>query len=131
MTKAKKTNSKIRKSSQETRSATADDVYAGAAIRRARVMQGVSQQSLADAIGLTFQQVQKYESGKNRVSVSKLCEIARFFKLPVTFFLPKDLQSENQRTTIKQMNEQTAVIQELRGKLDQICALAKIPARIS
>lgn len=46
----------------------------------------MSQERLADALGLTFQQVQKYERGANRVSASKLYEIARFLKVPVGYF---------------------------------------------
>ena len=49
-------------------------------------MQGVSQEKLADALGLTFQQVQKYERGANRVSASKLYEIAAALKAPVSYF---------------------------------------------
>lgn len=52
------------------------DVACGALIRQRRIQLGVSQQKLAEAIGLTFQQVQKYERGANRVSVSVLTRIA-------------------------------------------------------
>ena len=51
-----------------------------------RKMLGVSQERLAEALGLTFQQVQKYERGSNRVSASKLYEIARFLSAPVSYF---------------------------------------------
>jgi transcriptional regulator with XRE-family HTH domain len=51
-----------------------------------RKLLGVSQEQLADALGLTFQQVQKYERGANRVSASKLYEIARTLQAPVSFF---------------------------------------------
>ena len=46
----------------------------------------MSQQVLADALGLTFQQVQKYERGANRISASKLFQIAQFLEVPVSFF---------------------------------------------
>jgi transcriptional regulator with XRE-family HTH domain len=49
-------------------------------------MQGVSQEKLAEALGLTFQQVQKYERGANRVSASKLYEIAAHLRTPVAYF---------------------------------------------
>ena len=49
-------------------------------------MQGVSQEKLADALGLTFQQIQKYERGANRVSASKLYEIAAALQAPITYF---------------------------------------------
>lgn len=51
-----------------------------------RRLLGVSQERLAEALGLTFQQVQKYERGANRVSASKLYEIARTLQTPVTYF---------------------------------------------
>jgi transcriptional regulator with XRE-family HTH domain len=62
------------------------DLHVGARIRMRRRMQGVSQEKLADALGLTFQQVQKYERGANRVSASKLYEIAATLKSPVSYF---------------------------------------------
>jgi transcriptional regulator with XRE-family HTH domain len=51
-----------------------------------RKMLGMSQEKLADALGLTFQQVQKYEKGANRVGASRLQHIAQILKVPVTFF---------------------------------------------
>jgi transcriptional regulator with XRE-family HTH domain len=51
-----------------------------------RKMLGVSQERLAEALGLTFQQVQKYERGANRISASKLYDIARFLSAPVSYF---------------------------------------------
>jgi transcriptional regulator with XRE-family HTH domain len=62
------------------------DLHVGARIRLRRRMQQVSQEKLADALGLTFQQVQKYERGANRVSASKLYEIAAALKAPVSYF---------------------------------------------
>jgi transcriptional regulator with XRE-family HTH domain len=62
------------------------DLHVGARIRLRRRMQGVSQEKLADALGLTFQQVQKYERGANRVSASKLYEIAAALRTPVAYF---------------------------------------------
>ena len=62
------------------------DVHVGSRIRLRRKLYGVSQEKLADALGLTFQQVQKYERGRNRVSASKLYETARFLEVPITYF---------------------------------------------
>src|SRR5579862_4487027 len=62
------------------------DLHVGARIRMRRRMLGVSQEKLADALGLTFQQVQKYERGANRVSASKLYEIAAALRSPVAYF---------------------------------------------
>jgi transcriptional regulator with XRE-family HTH domain len=62
------------------------DLHVGGRIRMRRKVLGVSQERLAEALGLTFQQVQKYERGANRVSASKLYEIARFLSAPIAYF---------------------------------------------
>lgn len=62
------------------------DQHVGQRIRMRRKVLGVSQEKLADKLGLTFQQVQKYERGANRVSASKLLEIARALSASVSFF---------------------------------------------
>lgn len=62
------------------------DVHVGACIRARRYELNVSQERLADALGLTFQQIQKYESGINRVGASRLQDIANTLKVPVSFF---------------------------------------------
>lgn len=62
------------------------DVHVGRRVRLRRRELGVSQGWLADRLGLTFQQVQKYERGANRISASKLYEIAKLLKAPITYF---------------------------------------------
>ena len=62
------------------------DVHVGARVRMRRTLLGMSQTSLGEAIGLTFQQVQKYERGANRVSSSRLYDLARVPDVPVAFF---------------------------------------------
>lgn len=62
------------------------DKHVGAKIRMARTMRHISQQKLADAVGLTFQQVQKYETGKNGCRSSRLLDIARFLNMPISYF---------------------------------------------
>ena len=62
------------------------DRHVGLHIRMRRKTLGISQERLAEALGLTFQQVQKYERGANRVSASKLWEIARALKTNVAYF---------------------------------------------
>jgi transcriptional regulator with XRE-family HTH domain len=68
------------------RRAGAEDVEIGRKIRALRLQRGLSQTSLAGAIGLTFQQVQKYEKGTNRVSAGRLQKIADLLDTPITFF---------------------------------------------
>jgi transcriptional regulator with XRE-family HTH domain len=62
------------------------DRHVGLRVRMRRKELGVSQERLAEALGITFQQVQKYERGANRVSASKLWEIAAALKTPVAYF---------------------------------------------
>jgi transcriptional regulator with XRE-family HTH domain len=62
------------------------DIHVGARIRMRRKLLGISQEKLAEQLGLTFQQVQKYERGANRVSASKLFEIARSLQSSVSYF---------------------------------------------
>ena len=69
------------------------DRLIGAKVRRYRIERGISQERLADALGVTFQQLQKYESGVNRMAVTRLAQIAGVLELPlITFFedLPND-----------------------------------------
>jgi transcriptional regulator with XRE-family HTH domain len=62
------------------------DVHVGARVRLRRKQLRISQSALAEALGLTFQQVQKYERGANRISASKLYETATFLRTPLGFF---------------------------------------------
>ena len=62
------------------------DVQVGSRVRLRRNMLGLSQEMLGEAIGLTFQQVQKYERGANRISASRLHELSRVLDVPVSFF---------------------------------------------
>ena len=67
------------------------DVHVGKRIRMRRLFLGMNQETLANALGLTFQQVQKYEGGANRVSASRLAAMAEILGVPIEFFF-KDLQ---------------------------------------
>ena len=68
------------------REPSAIDRHVGVRIRMRRRELGVSQERLAEAIGLTFQQIQKYERAANRVSASKLWEIGQVLHVPVSYF---------------------------------------------
>jgi transcriptional regulator with XRE-family HTH domain len=63
------------------------DKYVGSRVRMRRIMLGMSQEKLGEALGLTFQQVQKYEKGTNRVAAGRLIRIAEILGVPVSFFL--------------------------------------------
>lgn len=62
------------------------DVFVGSRVRLRRLMVGMSQEALADRLGVTFQQVQKYEKGTNRISASRLQAISDVFRVPPSFF---------------------------------------------
>jgi transcriptional regulator with XRE-family HTH domain len=62
------------------------DAYVGARLRMRRVMLGMSQGKLGQLLGVTFQQVQKYEKGSNRISASRLRQAAQVLEVPVEFF---------------------------------------------
>lgn len=62
------------------------DKHVGARVRTRRMMLTMSQEDLGDAVSLTFQQIQKYEKGTNRIGASRLLSIARVLKVPVAFF---------------------------------------------
>jgi transcriptional regulator with XRE-family HTH domain len=62
------------------------DIHVGTRVRLRRNMLGLSQEKLGEAIGLTFQQVQKYERGANRIGASRLHDLSRVLDVPVSFF---------------------------------------------
>ncbi len=66
------------------------DVVIGEAVRARRIEIGVSQNALAKALGLSFQQIQKYELGENRIATSRLIHIARVLQCKITDFIPED-----------------------------------------
>ncbi len=62
------------------------DIHVGARVRLRRTLLGMSQERLGNAIGLTFQQIQKYERGANRIGASRLFDMAQVLDVPVQFF---------------------------------------------
>lgn len=62
------------------------DVHVGACIRLRRTLLGITQEELAEQLGISYQQVQKYEKGTNRICASKLAEIAHLLHAPISFF---------------------------------------------
>ncbi len=69
------------------------DVHVGKRIRHRRWLVGMTQQQLAERVGIKFQQIQKYETGANRVSASRLWDIADALEVPVSFFF-EGIESE-------------------------------------
>lgn len=77
------------------------DIHVGKRVRHRRWMVGMTQQQLAEKVGIKFQQIQKYETGMNRVSASRLWDIANALEVPISFFfegvrekLPEVAQAE-------------------------------------
>ena len=62
------------------------DVHVGSRLRMRRMLVGMSQEKLGESLDLTFQQIQKYEKGSNRISASRLFDMARILDVPVQFF---------------------------------------------
>tara|TARA_Y100000817_G_scaffold244300_1_gene196260 strand:- start:118 stop:612 length:495 start_codon:yes stop_codon:yes gene_type:complete len=62
------------------------DVHVGSRVRKRRTLLGMSQEKLGEAIGLTFQQVQKYERGANRIGASRLWDLSRVLECPISLF---------------------------------------------
>lgn len=80
------------------------DVHVGSRIRLRRTLLGMSQERLGEALGLTFQQVQKYERGVNRVGASRLFDLARVLDVPISFFfddMPEPLAREYGGTAVR------------------------------
>jgi transcriptional regulator with XRE-family HTH domain len=78
------------------------DVHVGSRIRLRRTLLGLSQERLGDALGLTFQQVQKYERGVNRVGASRLFDLSRVLDVPISFFfddMPETLSTAYSSTS--------------------------------
>ena len=74
------------------------DAHVGARVRLRRTLLGMTQTGLGDALGLTFQQVQKYERGTNRISASRLYDLSRVFDVPIEHFfedMPADIAASS------------------------------------
>ena len=86
-----------------TKSPNPVDMYVGNRVRMRRLMLDLSQTRLADALGVTFQQVQKYEKGVNRISASRLQHISHILQVPIHFFfegLPSPSQGSKKGPTV-------------------------------
>ena len=78
------------------------DVHVGARVRLRRTLLGMSQEKLGEALGLTFQQVQKYERGANRVGASRLYDLSRVLDVPVSYFF-EDMGEETMAASPRYM----------------------------
>ena len=87
------------------------DVHVGKRVRHRRWMVGMTQQQLGDKVGIKFQQIQKYETGMNRISASRLFEIASALEAPVSYFF------EGLEAAAPEPTEAAPVAQDLSGDL--------------
>ena len=107
------------------RRAGAEDVEIGRKIRALRLQRGLSQSGLGEGIGLTFQQVQKYEKGTNRVSAGRLQRIANLLQVPITFFY----SSMGERTKKHDAKSTGLSLVQTKGALRLLRSYADIPSR--
>lgn len=91
------------------------DVHVGGRIRVRRMLLGMSQEAIADKLGLTFQQVQKYEKGVNRIGASRLFQLAAVLGVPVQyFFQDMPLTAESGQTMVEEHAAESAIMDFLR-----------------
>ena len=86
MKKAKKSAARSKRPKVSVDGPRPVDVHVGGRLRLRRTLLGISQENLGESVGLTFQQIQKYERGANRVSASRLYEFCQILDVPLTFF---------------------------------------------
>jgi transcriptional regulator with XRE-family HTH domain len=96
----------VKKNKDETEGPDPIDIHVGARVRLRRNLVGLSQEQLGKALGLTFQQVQKYERGANRMGASRLYQLSRILNIPVNWFF-EDLSSAPHRAAGFAENKQS------------------------
>ena len=101
------------------------DVFVGSRVRLRRLMVGMSQEALADRLGVTFQQVQKYEKGTNRIGASRLQAISDVFRVPPSFFFQDD-ESAGPSTAVGQETGDVSTFVSSKEGLDLNRAFLKI-----
>lgn len=101
------------------------DIHVGQKLRLRRTMLGLSQEALAETIGITFQQLQKYERGANRISASRLYNLSCVMKVPVTYFFDT-LPSNGDQDQTEEMNTDMPDVSN-RETLELVRAYRSIP----
>lgn len=97
--------------------ADSTDIFVGERIKTLRAAAGMSQEKLAEALGITFQQVQKYEAGKNRVAAGRLMIVAATLGVPITSFFPD------------QENKASDILEAQRREIEHLKTLIKSVSR--
>ncbi len=86
------------------------DVHVGGRVRLRRTLMGMSQERLGEAIGLSFQQVQKYERGANRIGASRLWDLSRVLECPISFFF-EEMGDDTASASPRNLNVETPDIE--------------------
>ncbi|MEN8892256.1 helix-turn-helix domain-containing protein [Planktotalea arctica] len=102
------------------------DVHVGKRIRHRRWLVGVTQQQLAEKVGIKFQQIQKYETGANRVSASRLWDIAEALDVDVSFFFAGMQNAEEGSPSTEQSNVPSDILND-KEALDLVRSYYSIP----
>tara|TARA_B100001939_G_C16945913_1_gene620320 strand:+ start:1337 stop:1759 length:423 start_codon:yes stop_codon:yes gene_type:complete len=89
------------------------DVHVGSRVRLRRTLLGMSQEKLGNALGLTFQQIQKYERGANRIGSSRLYQLSQILDVPVSFFFDDMDQKEAGQRGLSEGGKQTFEVDQL------------------
>ena len=94
------------------------DTHVGSRVRLRRMLMGMSQERLGDSMSLTFQQVQKYEKGVNRIGASRLFQISKILDVPVQFFFEEapDLAEARAAPGMAEPESQTFIIEFLNSR---------------
>lgn len=97
------------------------DKHVGKQLKARRTLLGISQEKLADAVGVTFQQVQKYERGANRVSASRLFSFSKILEVNIDYFY-SGIETQPQKAAVKGMsdNDQEEFDSEVRKKSSKL-----------
>lgn len=98
------------------RSASSFDVKLGERVRARRLALGISQQELAEALGITFQQIQKYEKGTNRIAASRICDIAQTLNMPVCDFFEGLVPGAKKAAPVDETTELTSLFGRISSK---------------
>ena len=109
------------------------DIHVGSRVRLRRTLLGLSQEKLGDAVGLTFQQIQKYERGANRIGASRLFQFSNILDVPIMFFfeeMPRGLKTAEAQVVrgLQELEQKTLELDPLarRETLELVRAYYKI-----
>ncbi len=106
------------------------DIHVGMRVRLRRTLLGMSQERLASAVGLTFQQIQKYERGKNRIGSSRLYQFANILEVPVAFFF-EDMPGDATQGLNAGGNMPSDDVLSKRETLELVRAYYRIPSELA